>query len=65
MLAYIETSGVIKDRPELNFLGTFTTVAVTNGVSNILHADKEKFDFNVRVTFVSSCFHSVSLTQVT
>ena len=24
-----------------------------------------KFDFNVKVAFVSSCFHSMSLTQVT
>ena len=24
-----------------------------------------KFDFNVKVTFISSCFHSMSLTQVT
>ena len=24
-----------------------------------------KFDFNVKVTFISSCFHSKSLTQVT
>jgi hypothetical protein len=40
MLAYIKTSEVITDRPELDFLGAFTTVAVTNGVSNILHADK-------------------------
>ena len=40
MLAYIETSEVIKDQPELDFLGAFTTVAVTNGVSNVLHADK-------------------------
>ena len=24
-----------------------------------------KFDFNVKVAFISSCFHSVSLTQVT
>ena len=24
-----------------------------------------KFNFNVKVTFISSCFHSMSLTQVT
>jgi hypothetical protein len=41
MQEYIQDSKVIKDDPELDFLGAFTTVAVTNGVSNILHTDKE------------------------
>jgi hypothetical protein len=41
MLEYIQSSQVIKDDPDLDFLGAFTTVAVTNGISNVLHRDGE------------------------
>lgn len=40
MRAYIADTGLIKDFPELDFLGAFTTVSVTYGASNVLHADK-------------------------
>lgn len=39
MQQYIKDIKVIQDHPELDFLGAFTTVAVTNGVSNVLHSD--------------------------
>jgi hypothetical protein len=34
------SSKVIEGLPELDFLGAFTTIAVTNGISNVLHADR-------------------------
>lgn len=40
MRAYIASHGVIEEFPDLDFLGAFTTVSVTYGASNILHADK-------------------------
>src|SRR6266576_240652 len=40
MRAYITDIGLINDFPELDFLGAFTTVSVTYGASNVLHADK-------------------------
>jgi hypothetical protein len=39
MQAYVQEMKVIEDHPDLDFLGAFTTVAVTNGVSNVLHRD--------------------------
>ena len=43
-----------------------TAVPVTYGLAlRKLLRSFAKFDFNVKVAFVSSCFHSMSLTQVT
>lgn len=39
MHAYINSTKLIEDLPELDFLGAFTTVAVTNGISNVMHTD--------------------------
>lgn len=40
MKAYISSTKVIDGVPELDFLGAFTTIAVTNGVSNVPHVDR-------------------------
>jgi hypothetical protein len=40
MAKYIKDGGLIKEYPEIDFMGAFTTVSVTNGVSDILHTDR-------------------------
>lgn len=41
MRQYIQSKPFMEEYPHLDFLGAFTTVAVTNGVSDVLHADRE------------------------
>ena len=41
MQTYIESKEIIKNHLHMNFLGAFTMVAITNGVSDILHTDRD------------------------
>jgi hypothetical protein len=40
MAEYIKRKKVLRKYPNLDFHGAFTTVAVTNGISDIMHTDR-------------------------
>ena len=41
MCQYIQSKSFMEEYPHLDFLGAFTTVAVTNRVNDVLHTDRE------------------------
>ena len=40
MATYIRQQGLVDEYKEIDFNGAFTTVAVTNGVSDVMHTDR-------------------------
>ena len=41
MCQYIQSKSFMEEYPHLDFLGAFTTIVVTNRVSDVLHTDRE------------------------
>ena len=41
LAGYIKEHPLLGNYPELDFKGAFTTVSVTNGISDIMHTDRE------------------------